>query len=277
MIIVCSKEGYLCNRLFHFAHLVSFAIENNEIIWYPYIKEYQHLFDNLNKINLKNNKILIYSSPFIHLILRVLRWILIRVNIKCLIIHNESEQVVCLRNHKNMNKRLLFLSGWLIRDKISLSIQKEKIKILFQFKKEIVRCCQERIREIKNNNTLLIGLHIRRGDYYRFEKGKYFYSIGVYKEKMDQLRTIFNKKKVHFLICSNDNDVFNSDLMNGYDISHSRGSEMHDLYSLSICDLIVGPPSTFSGWASFYGSVPLLYLTDQNQIINELEFKIIEG
>jgi hypothetical protein len=32
------------------------------------------------------------------------------------------------------------------------------------------------------------------------------------------------------------------------------------MYALASCDYIVGPPSTFSLWASFYGQVPLCFL-----------------
>ena len=33
-----------------------------------------------------------------------------------------------------------------------------------------------------------------------------------------------------------------------------------DLIALSKCDLILGPPSTFSGWAAWYGKVPIHFL-----------------
>jgi hypothetical protein len=34
------------------------------------------------------------------------------------------------------------------------------------------------------------------------------------------------------------------------------GHFIEDLYALASCDYIIGPPSTFSQWASFYGNVP---------------------
>ena len=43
---------------------------------------------------------------------------------------------------------------------------------------------------------------------------------------------------------------------------------MDDLYSLAQVDLLVGPPSTFTGWASFYGSVPIYWLESQDDMIN---------
>ena len=40
-----------------------------------------------------------------------------------------------------------------------------------------------------------------------------------------------------------------------------------DLYALSLCDRLMGPPSTFSRWASFVNHVPLYFIFDKNQKI----------
>jgi hypothetical protein len=37
---------------------------------------------------------------------------------------------------------------------------------------------------------------------------------------------------------------------------------VEDLYAFAGCDLLVGPPSTFTAWAAFYGEVPLLHVED---------------
>ena len=39
----------------------------------------------------------------------------------------------------------------------------------------------------------------------------------------------------------------------------SSGVAVEDLYALAGCDLLIGPPSTFTQWASFYGKVPLYH------------------
>ena len=36
-----------------------------------------------------------------------------------------------------------------------------------------------------------------------------------------------------------------------------RGTPIEDMYLLASCDYIIGPNSTFSHWASFWGAVPL--------------------
>ena len=38
-----------------------------------------------------------------------------------------------------------------------------------------------------------------------------------------------------------------------------------DLYTLSACDRIIGPFSSYSRWASFIGEVPLCFLENKNQ------------
>jgi hypothetical protein len=38
-----------------------------------------------------------------------------------------------------------------------------------------------------------------------------------------------------------------------------------DMYVLAACDAILGPPSTFSIWASYYGRVPLMQLEHRDQ------------
>jgi hypothetical protein len=276
MLIVCSKEGQLCNRLFHFSHIASFAKDNNEMLWYPYIGEYSNFFRSLKTQELKKHKIIIYSNPILHWMLKIIRWLLIRIPNNKIMIWNDSENIINLNLYMKKKRRLIFLSGWLFRYNISFSKNTIFVKNIFQFNDEIVKKNNEKIKKIKNLNVLLIGLHIRRGDYATFQNGKYFYSADVYKDKIQQLKNLFkNENNVHFLISTNDPTFVNSNKLYGHDITHNHGDEESDLYCLSQCDLIVGPPSTFSAWASFYGSVPLLQITHENQLILKTDFKII--
>jgi hypothetical protein len=49
-----------------------------------------------------------------------------------------------------------------------------------------------------------------------------------------------------------------------------------DLYSLAGCDYILGPPSTFSQWASFYGNKPMLHLSGGDQKIELEKFQVAD-
>jgi len=46
-----------------------------------------------------------------------------------------------------------------------------------------------------------------------------------------------------------------------------------DLYFLSSCDAIVGPPSSFSMWAASYGSCPLYWIFIIREMISRVSFK----
>lgn len=50
---------------------------------------------------------------------------------------------------------------------------------------------------------------------------------------------------------------------------------IEDLYALSKCDYIFGPPSTFSMWASFYGEVPLKFFETTNEKFSLNDFSVI--
>lgn len=54
-------------------------------------------------------------------------------------------------------------------------------------------------------------------------------------------------------------------------------SAVGDLYALSQCDYIIGPPSTFNCWASFIGNTPLYTIFKKDETINPDDFAIIRG
>jgi hypothetical protein len=47
-----------------------------------------------------------------------------------------------------------------------------------------------------------------------------------------------------------------------------------DLYALARCDYIMGPPSTYTQWASFYGNRPMLSLDGGDQRIDRDKFQV---
>ena len=279
MLIVCTKEGQLCNRLFHFAHIATFSIDNNERLWYPHIYDYAHLFGNLSPSKLKKYNLIIYSNTFLRQSLRVFRRVLKGISAGRFLRCVEAVQEVDLAEFGGDGNRILFLSGWLFRDYISLKKHRELIKAIFEFDEQLVAVCRIKTEQLRRKNAILVGVHIRRGDYIDFENGKFFYSDEVYKDKINQLKKLFFdlEKDINFIICTNDNSVHSSELLSGVDIIHNRGSDLSDLCILSFCDYIVGPPSTFSGWASFYGSVPLAYIMEAAQIMKRSDFAVIDG
>jgi hypothetical protein len=126
---------------------------------------------------------------------------------------------------------------------------------------------------MKNNR--IIGVHIRRGDYLTFQNGKYFYDLIEYKELMEQIVDLFPEDKVSFFIASNEN-VSMSDFAGLNCFSLPNSFAVKDLYGLGLCDYIIGPPSTFSAWASLYGDVPLYFIEDIKNFVTLDVFKKIK-
>lgn len=79
--------------------------------------------------------------------------------------------------------------------------------------------------------------------------------------------------RVCFVICST--DQVNCEFFSGLTTIQKGQSAIQDLYILSQCDYIVGPPSSFSMWASFYGQVKLNFIRDTNEKINLKNFSPI--
>jgi hypothetical protein len=135
----------------------------------------------------------------------------------------------------------------------------------------LVSECFQKERTAKN---VIIGVHIRRGDYQNYQGGQYFFSLEYYHGVMRKLQANIVADEVRFLVCSNEN-------LSHYEFSECMwfktegGSALHDLYALSLCDYIIGPPSTFSGWASFYGNKPICFLSGDDDSLQLKDFNNI--
>lgn len=119
------------------------------------------------------------------------------------------------------------------------------------------------IRHARRGTDILIGTHLRFGDYLAFKRDM-AYELQEYYAVMRKFDAMFPGRKVTFLLCSDrpqDPGSFSS-----VRAERSTGHYVEDLYCLSRCDLVIGPPSTFSQWASFYGQVPLYAINYKNEL-----------
>ena len=129
------------------------------------------------------------------------------------------------------------------------------------------------IETFKKKNVV-IGVHIRRGDYKFAYNGKYYFEFEDY---VDILKKIQNSyaTELRFILVSNetipiarfnelDCTILNSD------------SPSEDNYILSKCDLIIGPPSTFSAWAALVGNKKICFIESKDQVISKSSFFCIK-
>ena len=129
----------------------------------------------------------------------------------------------------------------------------------------------------KMGYDFVIGVLVRQTDYRLFDGGKFFFETSIYEYWVKQLYVLYTSKghKVAFLITSDEETEFNG-LENskipffiGTGNKKKGGHYMEDILELSMCNLIVSPPSTFATMAAFWGEKAILPLKYKEQAMNE--------
>ena len=172
--------------------------------------------------------------------------------------------------------RHLLLHGWQYRDKRNFTKHADLLRRYFQ----PIRPHREAVEQVLATNRadtdVLIGVHIRRGDYAGWHGGAFLFDNTTYVRAMREVRALFPAgERVRFLLFSNE-PIPAADFAE-FDTGRSSDHPVEDLYAMAGCDYIVGPLSTYSMWASFMGRVPLCHLHRPNQPITSLtEFIVFE-
>lgn len=114
------------------------------------------------------------------------------------------------------------------------------------------------IDEWQREGKKVVGLHVRRGDYAQWENGRYFYADEVYSNTVQRVRSLLleNRDRTEFIVFSNESEGLSVQL----GLQRSDSSWVVDHYLMSKCDYLVGPPSTFTMWASFVGNAQYYHL-----------------
>lgn len=263
MLLYIKHFAQLCNRLWALTPVLAYALQNKKRLNVLYAKKaYVDCFPNL--LSSKSIRFLFsHDSPHS----KALEWRIALLSEKLnLEIKNE------LRNVDNIGM-FSFFDGW---------SHSADVSYIAEHKHEIVRLFTPSLAVINKvklyfdgYDGLTVGVHIRRGDYKNYLEGKYYYSNEVYYNIIDKMRQCLSDidRNFRFLICTNEkldipvdqSDVFTIDVTNG----------ITDLYALSCCDFIIGPPSSYSQWASFYGDVPLFVILNENPQVHLNDFSKI--
>jgi hypothetical protein len=282
MLIISAKSGQLGNRLLLFANFIAFAIANKLTVLNPAFEDYAEFFESTAKdflcrypafpISIPSNKWL--SKKYYN----VNRYLVGtgRFNI----IEIKRDQPFNWSN-SNSSKQLkpgtinffqgwLFRDGWFVADTENLRKHGDEIRRYFKPLKKHQENVSELISSIRSRTDILIGVHIRQGDYQQHQDGRYFYQLGQYLKVMESAKTLFPEKKVTFLICSNAKQ--NEEGLQNVSYMFGNNHLIEDMYALAKCDYIIGPPSSYTMWASFYGEKPLYMIRDVNKSLTLEDF-----
>jgi len=296
LIVISLRSGRLANRLTLFAQFIALAEEQGHRIINFAFHSYAHLFETTRRdiycrYPVAERRSWLDVVPGVAAALRKTR---ICYQIVCYgSIWNEycpifGRKVVTLREKPGAkvmpldgpgiqtqirDARIVLAHGWWFRAPPNwLQRHAGKIRDYFRPIEEYARASREAVNRLRRDADIVVGVHLRQGDYRTWHGGKYFFPASRYAGWMQELAAQFPDRKVAFFVCSDEPRT--ADEFPGLAVGLGAGSPVGDLYALAGCDYIFGPQSTFTQWASFYGNKPLFLLNDANARLERAKFRI---
>ncbi|MBT3393558.1 MAG: hypothetical protein HN411_00395 [Waddliaceae bacterium] len=298
--------GRLCNQLWNFTNLYSYCLEKKYRFYNPSFHQYAHYFPRLqynvgiSPANAKKNK-LFYVKKLHYYYWKILRHLFLKTKKNIRIEVKRSDNRVPLPPtpsnifdnkyqyqyqyqyfidkkeyseaddlfFSDLKPGLYTLHGWKFYNPIGIDKFRQELLALFKPRSDIITTIDAFWEDIEKEK-LVIGVHIRHTDYKEFENGARFISIAQYREYMGTLAKRYNHYNPLFIIYSDEHR--NNSEFPGMRCKISKGNMIEDLYSMAKCDLIIGPRSTYSKWAAWYGDAILYILNDKN-----IDFEFIDN
>ena len=287
VLVVAEKCGRLGNRIYSATHVMAFAQRGRFVVLLPALEEYVHYFQGSDRdlfcrypagITPFLCNIQLFRRKYLHLLWHAAKHIEEKQSsrhFKTIRLYSlEEELILGTSEFLNMAKqhKVLFLFGFTIHDFEALEKYSDRIRPYFQPLLKNEAAIAEPINYLRGKTDVIVAVAIRHGDYRIWQGGRYFFPIGDYAGLMRRLLKLFPGKRVGFLICSDEDQ----------DASHFseftyvfRPKNSMDLFSMSRCDYIVGPPSTYSGSSAFIGNVPILIVKNINDEVSISAFASI--
>ena len=170
--------------------------------------------------------------------------------------HEALEQMMLRHRH-------IVVSGWFVRFYDLFEKYKSEIISLFTIRPELTEPVKAMMTEAEQHdkgNVIRLGVHIRRGDYDKWMDGRFYYDNQVYATHIAQFALQHPGKAIHVYIATNDMQLNTQQLAcpgTSVTLHWPKGNSIEDLFMLSECDYIIGPPSTYSLVASMYHDTPI--------------------
>jgi hypothetical protein len=179
-------------------------------------------------------------------------------------------QMVCGFKVFKIPYLLTLASTWNYRDEKALAKCEDEIREFF-LPANIGNACSI-MEDIRQGGETLIGVHVRRKDYRSFLCGRYYYEDEIYQREMERVLKMMNRQnhKVRFIVFSD--ETIDKPHFESLPCYFAEGSAVEDQWMMSQCDYLMGPPSTFSAWASFIGKVPLARMWDKDYEVKFEDF-----
>ncbi|MBQ9230545.1 MAG: alpha-1,2-fucosyltransferase [Prevotella sp.] len=245
-MIFARDKAQMCNNLLQYAHVYAWGREHGrKVISMRFSYKYQYF--HICHTNLTG-----FGWYLLAKYLAALK-LLPTANFK----HAECDHHAL--EQKMLRHRHVVVSGWYVRYYDLFLKYRDEICDLFRIDKQYTESVRKEMAQWKG---VKLGVHIRRGDYAIWKDGIYFYSDKQYATAINQFTSLMPNKIIDIYLSTNDTEVSQKKYEQMIDNERVRvhllgGSPVEDLFMLSECDFIIGPPSTFSLVAAMYRDIPL--------------------
>ncbi len=291
MVILGKKFGRLANRLWVFTNFAANAIEYKYPLVYRNFDEFIDYFDATATNDFQGHDIIcrLSENSFID---KLLHWKLylaykyyyrfIKKGSGFTLFETSIQDSGYDLNNKEYldlalgEKNVIIGRGgfWFMDDQNTIK-HKDTLKDIFKPVAKYYEEVESFIAKCKTKGNCLVGVHLRKQDYRKFNKGEHFYEDEVYVQYMRRINDLLSKegKNPVFVVCSD--EPIDENNFKPLTIVKGPNHFITDLYSFSKCDYIFGPPSSYTMWASFYGDVPLKFILGKDVNFTLKDFEIV--
>src|SRR5690242_1517717 len=283
MIIINWQPGQLGNCLMLWSHFLAYGIEHDKKIMNPRFLQYASYFEKVDNDFLflypakkstflsRNNDYYFRLIPYILKLSTILKLKSLPI-VELPDFYKTYFDLEDVTNQDILNKKVVFCNGWRFRAPNLVKKHRKEIIDFFQPKKDYQSSPIAKIADLRTKNKIITGVHIRRGDFKLFMEGRFYFSVAIYAQAMKRFLELNKEENILFVICSNEQIAVNN--FAGFDVIINNGNCMEDLSMLSRCDYIIGPPSSFNIWASYYGEVPVYHIEDVDYQFTLKDFRV---
>jgi len=294
LFVIISKYGRLANRLFTFAHVISCAIESQVGVVNLALGEYAQFFQGTSRdlwcryparasalagcAALRE-----WLCSLVSAVVPRRGGSAVRIGGRTITVLDrgalqarEQQPAVIEPSFfgAKRGKQIVVIREFCLADRLHFIRHADEIRRYFAPLPVYQENAGAAARTAREGAEILVGVHVRRGDYQEWCGGRYFFGPEQYGSVMGQVGALLGDRRVAFLVCSNEKEVRLPALE--YQVAFGTGHPIEDLYSLAHCDYVVGPPSTYSQWASFYGEAPLYTIQDPSATIARNSFQAFD-
>ena len=269
LVIISDQYGRLGNRLYLFSQFILFCKKTNYELWIPGFYEYKTYFSKKNNLlsfqsSIEKNLYFISEEDFYFSIVRILSIIKrFKSSNKFILNFQYDEEGNPWDRIIKTRFPVIFFEGFIFHKyKIDTENNLELIKDIFKPATRFHSEINKPIHSLRQTNDLICGILIRQTDYKTWEGGKYFFETTDYINFINFIISVLHNCKVGFFIAVDEkqNEILFSDI----DCILRIGEPVENIYTLSQCDFLVGPPSSFIGWAAYYGQKDLFTIESIN-------------